>query len=189
MEVSKLGISKLPGGPYFQGAIAVNFRRAGREVTEVTEVEVVPAVPAAKAVARTPQKQPERRAEDEFREARSRPRPDPRAALESLAVPQADPPQEDPTQSSRVAPGERTEWTERHRDPPSDEFDRLDIISRRPLGSFRRAAPGASRRSVTGAELSRELFGANDTSGELRERVDSWGLGCFVWLEPRGVEV
>jgi len=140
-------------------------RRAGREVTEVTEV--VPAVPAAKAVARTPQKQPERRAEDEFREARLRPRPDPRAALQSLAVPQADPPQEDPTQSSRVAPGERTEWTERHRDPQSDEFDRLDIISRRPLGSFRRAAPGgSSRRSVTGAELSRELFGDNDTTDE-----------------------
>lgn len=103
--------------------------------------------------------------EDDFREMlsghRQKADPVPQVALDDLNLRKAPGQAPGTATSSRIAPGERTEWTSRGRDQsPKDEIDSLVRISRRPLGSLRPSS--APRRSVA-ADLSRELFGdSND---------------------------
>lgn len=137
--------------------------------------------PSVKREAPRPRKEEQPEAEeaqeDDFREMLSghRQKADPLVALDDLSARKGQAP--GTATSSRIAPGERTEWTSERRGrdrSPNDEIDSLVSISRRPLDSLRPSC--APRRSVA-ADLSRELFGdSNDEeplpshSSHLRDR-------------------
>lgn len=111
-----------------------------------------------------PKAEPGEAEEDDFREMLSGHRQKaelvPKVALDDLNVWKGPTGQAPGTAtSSRIPPGERTEWNGGD-ESPNDEIDGLVRISRRPLGSLRPSS--APRRSVA-ADLSRELFGdSND---------------------------
>eukprot|EP00435_Cladocopium_sp_Y103_P018908 s3357_g4.t1 len=141
--------------------------------------------PSVKREAPRPRKEEQPEAEeaqeDDFREMLSghRQKADPLVALDDLSARKGQAP--GTATSSRIAPGERTEWTSERRGrdrSPNDEIDSL-APSVEYLLTFTQHLPNCScapRRSVA-ADLSRELFGdSNDEeplpshSSHLRDR-------------------